>query len=183
MLHTPTMLIIDIRHMDTYSSYSMDQLTGKLPNKQQFTTSTTEAEILAVSATTKETIWWKRFFHNININVGENAVIYTDNMQSHRLLTQNDERLATKLKHVDIHNLWVRQCIQQNKLLIKWIPTAEMAADGFTKCLPIQKHLNFVRQLGMENVIINGEANTLGEADGVIDALANHTRSKPMISN
>ena len=35
---------------------------------------------------------------------------------------------------------------------MEWCPTAEMPADGLTKCLVRQKHAEFVRQLGLENV-------------------------------
>jgi hypothetical protein len=35
---------------------------------------------------------------------------------------------------------------------VEWCPTAEMPADRLTKSLIRQKHAEFVRQLGLENV-------------------------------
>jgi hypothetical protein len=58
-------------------------------------------------------------------------------------------KLVTKLKHIDIHNHWLRQEVQNGNLLIEWISTLEMPADGLTKALPRQKHDEFVRQLGL----------------------------------
>jgi hypothetical protein len=61
-------------------------------------------------------------------------------------------KLVTKLKHVDIHQHWLRQEVQEKRLLIEWLPTAEMPADGFTKALPRQKHEEFVRQLKLTDL-------------------------------
>ena len=36
--------------------------------------------------------------------------------------------------------------------MVKWVPTAEMVADGLTKVLPRQKHENFVRLLRMKDI-------------------------------
>lgn len=44
-------------------------------------------------------------------------------------------KLAAKLRHVDIHNHWLRQEVQAGPLKISRVPTAEMPADGLTKAL------------------------------------------------
>jgi len=46
------------------------------------TTSSTEAELLALSLTAKEFIWWKCFFHNIQFNPNEEPTILCDNLQT-----------------------------------------------------------------------------------------------------
>ena len=58
----------------------------------------------------------------------------------------------TKLRHVDIHRLWVRQEVQAKRLQIEWLNTSEMPADGLTKPLTRVKHEAFIRQIGMEPV-------------------------------
>ena len=61
-------------------------------------------------------------------------------------------KLAIKLRHVDIHNHWLRQETQNGKIALQWIPTAEMPADGLTKPLPAQKHAAFVEQLNLVDI-------------------------------
>ena len=61
-------------------------------------------------------------------------------------------KLVTKLKHVDIHNHWLRQEVAHQNIQIKWISTTEMPADGLTKALPRQKHEAFLRQLNMVDI-------------------------------
>ena len=35
---------------------------------------------------------------------------------------------------------------------LKWVPTAEMPADGLTKALSRQKHEEFIRMIGLVNI-------------------------------
>jgi hypothetical protein len=67
-------------------------------------------------------------------------------------LTKNAVKLDSKLCHVDIHRHWLRQKIQNNKIALEWMPTAEMLADGLTKPLPAQKHAAFVQQLNLVDI-------------------------------
>ena len=116
------------------------------------TTSSTEAELLALSLTAKEFIWWKRFFQQIQFDLEEEPTIYCDNLQTIRLLTKETPKLQTALKHVDIHQSWLRQEVQAKRIKVEWVPTANMVADGFTKVLSAQKHSEFVKQLNLVNI-------------------------------
>ena len=117
------------------------------------TTSSTEAELLALSLTGKEFIWWTRFFENIQFDLeDEEPTIYCDNSQTIRLMMKETPKLQTALKHVDIHQCWLRQEVQAKRIKVQWIPTSEMVADGFTKVLPTQKHANFVRLLNLVDI-------------------------------
>jgi len=59
--------------------------------------------------------------------------------------------LTTKLRHVDIHQHWLRERVQSGELKVGWISTNDIPADGLTKPLPRQKHEKFVRLLGLAN--------------------------------
>ena len=116
------------------------------------TTSSTEAELLALSYATKETIWWQRFFKNIGFDPGHELTVHCDNLQTIRLLTKENQKLATKLRHIDIHQHWLRQEVQAGHIKVKWIPTTDMPADGFTKALPRQRHEKFIAQLNLVDI-------------------------------
>ena len=60
--------------------------------------------------------------------------------------------MITKLRHVDIHNHWLRQEFAQGRVDFEWIGTKEMIADGLTKALPRQRFEAFVRMVGMEDI-------------------------------
>jgi hypothetical protein len=78
--------------------------------------------------------------------------ILCDNQQTIRLLAIDTPRLTTKLKHVDMHSYWLRQEVQEKRIKIDWIATADIVADGFTKLLPPQKHTAFVKQLNLIDI-------------------------------
>jgi hypothetical protein len=111
------------------------------------TTSSTEAELLALSSAAKEAIWWRRFFIAIHFDPQEELTIFCDNRQTIHMLTNDTMKLSTKLKHVDIHQHWLRQEVQAKRIQLKWVSTTEMSADGLTKGLTKQKNDEFVKQL------------------------------------
>ncbi|KAG9375837.1 hypothetical protein A1F94_013581 [Pyrenophora tritici-repentis] len=121
-------------------------------SQRSVTKSTTEAELIALSATGGEMEWWTRVFQHIKFDPEIQPTIYCDNEQTVGIVKKEDERLHTKLRHVDTHQMWVRQEVQEGRLCVEWCPIAEMPADGLTKSLVRQKHAEFVRQLGLENV-------------------------------
>lgn len=116
------------------------------------TTSTTEAELLAISEAGKSLCMWTRLFDTIMFSSGHPVVLQCDNQQTISLLTKESSQLRTKLRHIDIHRHWLRQEVQSGRIPVQWAKTSDMVADGLTKLLPRQKHVEFVRLLGMEDI-------------------------------
>ena len=116
------------------------------------TTSSTEAEFLALSYAAKEIYWWKCLFRCIQMDPGHDTAVACDNQQTIHLLTEDTGKFSTKLRHVDIHRHWLRQEVQEKRLRIDWLPTAEMPADGLIKALSGQKHENFIKMLGLVDI-------------------------------
>jgi hypothetical protein len=74
-------------------------------NKQDtVTTSSTEAELLALSQTAKEGIFLSRLFKALSLSLNEPLTIDCDNTQTLRLIKEESAKLVTKLRHVDIHS-------------------------------------------------------------------------------
>lgn len=121
----------------------------KASKQKTVTTSSTEAELLAISTAAKETIWWTRFFEAINFDPGHETYIQCDNKQTIRAFTTDTPKFTTKLRHVDIHRHWLRQEVQPKRITIEWTPTNSILADGLTKSLPPQRHKEFVRLIGL----------------------------------
>ncbi|QUC18972.1 uncharacterized protein UV8b_03213 [Ustilaginoidea virens] len=61
-------------------------------------------------------------------------------------------RINTALKHVDIHNSWLRQAYQQGLFDLAYIPTNNIVADGLTKALIGQRFTTFRNQLGLVDI-------------------------------
>ena len=121
----------------------------KATKQQTVTKSSTDAELLSLSHAGSEMIWWKRFFKAIDLTLEETPVLYCDNQQTLRLVTNTNAKSETKLRHVDIHNHWLRQEHLNQTIKFDWLPTAHMPADGLTKLLSPQKQSEFIKQLNL----------------------------------
>ena len=129
----------------------------KASKQKTVTTSSTEAELLAISNAAKELIWWRRFFNAIEFKLDPEIRIQCDNVQTIRAFTHDSSQFTTKLRHVDIHKHWLRQEVQKKTIYITWTPSSTIIADGLTKALPPQRHSEFVRHLGLEKDRSNEE--------------------------
>jgi hypothetical protein len=127
-------------------------INWKSGKQKAVTTSSTEAELLGLSQTAKETYWWKRLFNGLGLDLQQEVTIQCDNTQTINLLTKNAPELVTKLKHVDVHRHWLRQEVQNRNILLEWIPTSQMPADGLTKPLTQQNHSKFIRMLNLQDI-------------------------------
>jgi len=130
----------------------MGLLCGNHLNKKTVSTSTTEAELLALSHVGKEVQHMARIFRAIRFDAGQEIEIECDNQQTVRVVSSDEPTITTKLRHVDIHQFWLRQEVQNGKFIIQWVPTAEMPADGLTKSLTKQTHQAFLEMLGLKDV-------------------------------
>ena len=129
-------------------------LIGWRANKQNtVTTSTTEAELLALSQTAKEAMYMSLLFNELEISLDSKRIrIQCDNAQTVRLVTREIATLKTQLRHVDIQNHWLRQEVDANQIAVEHTPSAELMADGLTKALQGPKFSKFREQLNLIDI-------------------------------
>jgi len=113
---------------------------------------TTKAELLSLSIAAVEIIWWQRFFKAISLNLERDFTLLYNNMQTIQLLRQDILKLNTKLQHIDVHQHWLRQEVQDKKIDVQWVPIDKMPTDGLTKILPRQRHKVWIKQLNLVDI-------------------------------
>jgi hypothetical protein len=149
-------------------------IAWKASKQDTVTTSTTEAELLALSQVAKEAIFISRLVKELQINLPEETItIQCDNTQTIRLINEEVSRLQTKLRHVDIHNHWLRQEVSRRSIRVVYVQSDDMLADGFTKALPANKWAQFLSQIGLAERMKSGEitATRLEEIQSQIEKL------------
>jgi len=124
----------------------------KASRQDTVTTSTTEAELLALQRTVAEATSLERLFHDISLDLGVPLKIFCDNLQTIRLVINEAERINTRLKHVDIQNMWLKQEYRKGRFQIEYLPSNLMPADGLTKNLPRQKFEQFRSYLNLQDI-------------------------------
>lgn len=117
------------------------------------TTSTTEAELLSLAQAAKESMFVSRLVREFGVKLDDSRItIQCDNIQTIRLINADITLLRTKLRHVDIHNHWLRQEATKNRIRVVYTPTNDMMADGLTKVLPYAAHQHFIQQVGLVDI-------------------------------
>jgi hypothetical protein len=96
------------------------------------TTSTTEAEILSLERTAKESYALDRLLRDISLDLGP-LKIYCDNLQSIRLVVEKQE-------------------FKKGRFLVEYLQTDQMPADGLTKALSRSKFQHFRSMLNLIDV-------------------------------
>ena len=114
-------------------------------------TSTHEAEIIAMSLVAREGIWQRKLLTEMGI-FAENELMVTkgrlnptpllsDNKAS--VFTANNPTTGERSKHIDVHDLKVREYVNSGELRVVHIRTDYNVSDFFTKGLTIQKYAIF----------------------------------------
>ncbi|KAL2137577.1 hypothetical protein VTI28DRAFT_8991 [Corynascus sepedonium] len=145
---------VDRKSSQGYAIKLFGGLIAWRANKQDtVTTSTTEAELLALSQTTKEGMYVSRLLRELGVELDElRLTVECDNKQTIRLVTQEIAKLNTSLRHVDIHNHWLRQEYASKRIDVVYTESAKMMADGLTKALSQGAFESFRAMMGLVDV-------------------------------
>lgn len=105
-------------------------------SKEQRTvsTSTTEAEYIALGHAAREAVWIRRFINEMSFETVEGLTLHGDNEIS-IALTKNAES-QHRTKHIYVQHHYIMELVSKRELTVKWTPGSEMLADGRTKGLP-----------------------------------------------
>lgn len=145
---------VDRHSSQAYVMRLFGGIVGWRANKQDtVTTSTTEAELLALAQATKEAMFTLRLIKEIGVSLDQEGVqLWCDNAQTIRLVTKDVATLQTKLRHVDIHNHWLREKVARKEVTVEYVNTKEQAADGLTKALGEPDFSRFRDQVGVVDI-------------------------------
>ena len=94
-----------------------------------------EAEFIACFEASNHVIWLRNFVNRLRIlgGIERPLKIYGDNKSA--VMYSNNNRSSSKLKHIDIKFLVVKERVQSGQVIIEHIDTNAMIADPLTKGL------------------------------------------------
>eukprot|EP00253_Pinus_taeda_P015499 PITA_15499 len=127
--------------------------------QQSIALSSAEAEYMAASLASCETIWlWKMLFGLFGQPL-RHSVIYCDN-QSCIKLTENLV-FHDRSKHIGIKYHFITDYVQKGVVKLEYISTDEHVADILTKALPRGKHVYFRDKMGWvrNTFLVRGSVN------------------------
>ena len=110
-------------------------------------TSITEAEYITLGHAAKEAIWIRQFINKMILDIVLAITLNGDNEMS-IILTKNTES-QHRTKYIDVQHHYIRERIDENELIVVWVSSSEMLADGMTKVLPTETFRKHRAQLGL----------------------------------
>lgn len=66
--------------------------------------------------------------------------MFDDNVDEINKSLLEREKSGTRKHMADTHGDFVKQCVEENKVIVKWVTTKENIADIMTKPLPLEAH-------------------------------------------
>lgn len=111
--------------------------------------SSTEAEYMALSDATKEGIYLRKLFNELNDENIEKVSILTDNKESIKLA--ENPVFHKRTKHIDIRHHFIRDALKNKLIDVNFVPTEDMGADILTKALTSAKHYKCCKIMGLED--------------------------------
>lgn len=115
--------------------------------QQTVSLSSTEAELIALSAAVKEGLWITNFLNELDVECIP-FVIKEDNIPC--IQCAEEPRSDQRMKHLDIKYLFIRETIRSGKLQLEYIPSGDQPADALTKGLPKTQFLKLFKILDVQ---------------------------------
>ncbi|KAK1609827.1 hypothetical protein QYE76_033500 [Lolium multiflorum] len=112
--------------------------------------SSTEAEYKSIANATAEVIWLQSLLAELGVRLTQVPCLWCDNLGA-TYLSANPVFHA-RAKHIEIDFHFVRERVMKKQLEIRFIPSRDQVADGFTKPLPYQAFKNFKHNLNLSKL-------------------------------
>ena len=90
---------------------------------------TTKAELIAMSSAANELMWLKKLCTDLSLNA-HMPTLWGENKSANLLATNSVS--SDRSKHIRVRYLRVRDAVEMEVIVIDWIGTKFMLADGFT---------------------------------------------------
>ena len=111
--------------------------------------SSTEAEYMACTRAAQEAIWLRQFLDQLGYRQKNPTQLLGDNQGAIALAKNPGNHPRTK--HIQLRYHFIRFAIADGQILLDYVPTGDMAADGLTKGLTGEKHKRFLSLLGLKD--------------------------------
>ena len=103
--------------------------------------STMEVEYVSLSQATREAIWLRNLMCDLMQAPKKSITIYVDNQSCMALAKKPIFHKRTK--HINIQHHYIREVLDEGKIVLEYCPTEDMMANFLTKELGPLKHLKW----------------------------------------
>jgi hypothetical protein len=109
--------------------------------------STTEAEFVAAASAGQEVVWMRALLGELGFPISGPSLLLLDNQSA--IQVGKSPKHHGRMKHLDLHFYWLCNVVVAGQIALRYVPTANMAADLLTKGLARIKVAAAWPQLGL----------------------------------
>jgi hypothetical protein len=112
--------------------------------------SSCEAEYIAATTAACQGVWLARLLAELK---GEKIRAFTLNMDSQSAIQLSKNPVFhDRSKHIDMRYHYIRECVEHNRVKLKFVGTAEELADILTKALGRERFCELRSRIGVKDV-------------------------------
>jgi hypothetical protein len=109
--------------------------------------STTEAEFIAAASASQEVVWMRALLGELGFPISGPSLLLLDNQSA--IQVGKNPKHHGRMKHLDLCFYWLRNVVVAGQIVLRYVPTANMAANLLTKGLACIKVAAAWPQLGL----------------------------------
>ena len=106
---------------------------SKSGKQKSVTNSSSAAELFAAAQALEEVLWVAELLNEMGFK--QDAIILEQDNQSTMKLLEKGPSSTGRTKWINVKHFWVKQYVENGKVKLKYVPSLELLADGFTKPL------------------------------------------------
>lgn len=145
-------------HTGAYMTFGKGMVNGTSSAQKINTTSSTEAEVVAVHDNMPAILWTRYFMEEQGYPL-KPSVVHQDNQSAMLLETNGKGSSGKRTRHMNIRYFFVADVQERKQITMEYCPTDEMIGDFFTKPLQGAKFRRF------RNIIMNITHDEYGPVD------------------
>ena len=114
-------------------------------NQPMVTLSSTEAEYVALATSAQDILFDQQLLDELTTKQEKPSLLYEDNTGA--IFLAKNSQVSGRTKHIDTRHHFIRQLIQEKRLEVTFVRSAENYADLLTKNLPEKQFATHVAAL------------------------------------
>ena len=115
------------------------------------TLSSTEVEYITRAHTAKEVIWLRQLLAELGIPDHNPTTLHMDN-QSTMAIAKNPQ-FHNQTKHIEVQHHFLQHKVEEEEILLDYVPMNDQVADILTKALNQEKHTKFMKEMGLRHPV------------------------------